>query len=177
MSGLTDRSRARVADELDRLDAAYDAVPVVDKRWEWSPDNYAFIVDRFERGTVGGAGIWPVAPDGTVLLVRKDGDAGWADPGGKQEVDESLETTARRETREETGIDASITGVALAQRVAITTEGEPPVHRLIVVFRGRAERVEPTPEPGEIAAARWWDRHPDTLLYDEIAALPIPAAE
>ena len=175
--GLTDRSRERVADELDRLDAEFDAVPVVDKQWVWSREDYAFIVDRFERGTVGGAGIWPVAPDGTVLLVRKDGEAGWAEPSGKQEPGESLEATARRETCEETGVDASITGVALAQRVAIRAEDEPPVHRLIVVFEGRAERVDPEPEPDEIADARWWDRHPEPLLYDDLADLSIPAGE
>jgi len=177
MGGITDRSRERVAAALDRLETEYDAVPVVDKQWQWSPDHYEFIVDRFERGTVGGAGIWPVADDGAVLLVRKDGDDGWAEPSGKQEPDESLEATARRETREETGIAATITGVALAQRVAIRAAGEPPVHRLIVVFDGRAERVEPAPQPGEIAAARWWDHHPETLLYADLADLSIPAAE
>ncbi len=45
-----------------------------------------------------------------VLLVREAKDWYWKIPSGKVEVGESLEETAVRETREETGVDVEIEG-------------------------------------------------------------------
>lgn len=55
------------------------------------------------------AGILFVAEDGQVLLMRRtDTSPGvWALPGGRLEGDESAEEAARRELREETGVDYS----------------------------------------------------------------------
>lgn len=60
------------------------------------------------------AGVVFVAPDGDILLLRRGGTPGvdnfvghWALPGGGGEDGEQPEDTARREAREEMGIDAS----------------------------------------------------------------------
>ncbi|MDJ0333584.1 NUDIX hydrolase [Planococcus sp. S3-L1] len=39
------------------------------------------------------------------LLLQHRNDGGWGLPGGLMELDESLEDTARREVKEETGLD------------------------------------------------------------------------
>ena len=48
---------------------------------------------------------------GRVLLIQRSDNGLWALPGGAQEVGESTPDAAVRETREETGIDVTITGL------------------------------------------------------------------
>lgn len=46
-----------------------------------------------------------------VLIARKHPPPGWALPGGFVEVGETLEAAARREAREETGLDPRLTAL------------------------------------------------------------------
>jgi len=175
--GLTDRSRRRVADELARLERTFGVERTVEDRWVVAPESYDRTVDRFEAGTVGGAGAWVRDDAGEVLLVRREGYDAWQEPSGKHEPGERLDETARREVREETGVDVDLGSVALAQRVAIVDadRDRPPLRRLVVVFHAEYAGGELRPREGEIAAARWFDERPDELLYDALADLPIPA--
>ncbi|MGW1772512.1 NUDIX hydrolase [Streptomyces sp. NPDC002104] len=52
-----------------------------------------------------------VSDEGKVLLQRRTDNGMWALPGGKMEVGESIGECAVRETLEETGIHAEITGI------------------------------------------------------------------
>ncbi|NEU57562.1 NUDIX domain-containing protein [Halorussus sp. MSC15.2] len=191
---IPERSRRRVESALDRLRREYDAVEVVEKTWKHPPAAYDRVRERFEAGTLGGAGIWTTDDDGRVLLVRHEDESAWSDPGGKQEPGETLEDAARRETREETGVEAEITGVRQAHRIEIrsienqraddgaeqrgnTRPDRPPVHRLIVIFDGEYVSGEVRPREGEIAEVRWWRERPKELLYPELAGFPIPAPE
>ena len=45
---------------------------------------------------------------GIVLIKRKNPPLGWALPGGIVELDETLENAARREAKEETGLDVQL---------------------------------------------------------------------
>jgi ADP-ribose pyrophosphatase YjhB (NUDIX family) len=176
---VTDRSRRRVAEALDRLESEYGEFEVVEKTWNHPPDAYETICQRFEAGTLGGAGCWTTDGNGRALLVRHEGETAWSDPGGKQEPGESLEEAARRETREEAGVEVEIRGVQQAHRIEIRDAEEdlPTIHRLIVVFDAEYVSGDPRPREGEIADVKWWDEHPDDLLYEELAEFPIPATE
>lgn len=174
---LPERSKRRVETHLDRLAGDYGSFERVENTWRLSSEGYERTVERFEAGTVGGAGVWVSNDDGEVLLVRDADDHGWSEPAGKVEPGESLETAARREVVEETGVESTIDDLLLAQ-VAETRDADdpdrPPVYRLIVVFAGTYVSGEVAPADGEIAAARWWDRRPQRLRYPELATLPIP---
>lgn len=175
---VTERSRRYVRSVLDRLESEHDAFPVREETWEVARDEYREIRDRFEAGTVGGAGAWVANDDGEVLLIRDQDRAGWGDPGGKHEPGERLEETARREVKEETGIDCALTGIVEARIIEILTEGpaDPPsIVRLIVLFEAEHLSGAPRPRDGEIEAVAWWDRHPADLMYDAIERYPIPA--
>ncbi len=47
--------------------------------------------------------------DGRILLIRRRDNNLWALPGGGMDLGESIEDTARREVREETGLDVEVT--------------------------------------------------------------------
>ncbi len=54
-----------------------------------------------------------VVPDGQerILLIRRTDNKYWSIPGGGMEPGESIREAARREVKEETGIDCEITGL------------------------------------------------------------------
>ena len=177
---ITDRSRCRVADALDRLEDTYGTFTVRSETWQNQPSLYEYVERRFEADTLGGAGAWVTNDAGEVLLIRDEDRTGWGDPGGKHEPGESLPETARRELCEETGIDAELTGIVEARVVDHTdaeTPARPPIRRLIVVFEAAYRTGTPRPREGEIEAVRWWDHHPENLMYEAIARYPIPANE
>ncbi|MFB6139320.1 MAG: NUDIX hydrolase [Halosimplex sp.] len=177
-ANLPARSRERVAAWLADLRERYEGFDRVEKRWELTPEAYERDRERIAAGANGGAGIWITNDDGEVLLVRNEGDDGWADPGGKREADESFEVAARREVREETSVAASITGVCEAHVLELVDERDPDrpaLASLIVVFTGEYEGGHPRPREGEIAAVDWFASPPERPLYPEVAERPFPA--
>jgi len=61
---------------------------------------------------------------GDVLLIRRTDNGSWALPGGAVDLGESVAQAAVRETREETGIDCTITGVVRIYSVAGPASGD-----------------------------------------------------
>ena len=127
--------------------------------------------------------------DGAVLLVSPGDDEGWCPPGGTREAGESLAETARRETREETGIEVAITGV-LEARLAWAGYAGPPGdgddldpredpsgdYSLGAVFHAEPVGGDLRPEPGETDAAGWFSATPDRerLVFERTADYPPP---
>lgn len=115
------------------------------------------------RNPVPAAGVLLVR-DGRVLLVRRDASmdrepGGWTFPGGFLDPGESAEDAAVRETFEETGLRATITGIVGRP----FTLPEP--HHLVIVYRGEADG---DPVAGdEVSEVRWCA--PDEIPWDEIA--------
>jgi len=101
---------------------------------------------------------------GRVLLVRRSAamqraPGRWAYPGGFVETGERAEDAALRETREEVGLAARITGIVGMPH----TLRDP--HHLVIAFRGEAQGE---PAAGdEVDEARWFA--PAEIPWDEIA--------
>ncbi len=98
--------------------------------------------------------------NGRVLLVRRAKGAYrnlWSLPGGGQHAGEALEATARRELREETGLEAGpLHFVELHEPVLRDDAGEVRAHFVLAVFAGMAGDGEPV-AGDDASAVRWAD--------------------
>jgi ADP-ribose pyrophosphatase YjhB (NUDIX family) len=95
---------------------------------------------------------------GEILLVRRADNGNWALPGGAVELGESLAQAAVRETREESGVDCEITGIAgiytdPGHVILYTSNGEVRQECSIVLI-ARATGGRPTPS-NETSEVRW----------------------
>jgi 8-oxo-dGTP diphosphatase len=95
-----------------------------------------------------------------VLLIRRSQpplEGLWSLPGGHIELGEPAEEAARRELREETGVEARLAGIADTVDVIRRDEsGAVMFHRVIVVFYGLWISGEPS-AASDALAAEWRD--------------------
>jgi len=107
-------------------------------------------------------------PKSRVLLIRRKDPpfAGkWAIPGGFIEMEETLEASARRELREETGLEVG----DLIQLQTFGDPGRDPRGRTIsVVFLAQVDPSQLKPQAADDAAAVGWHplRKPPPLAFD-----------
>lgn len=174
MSVTTD-SRDRVRRARARL-AETDDFRCVEVSWDVTAATYERERDRFDRQALGGAGVWLTRDDGAVLLARNEGDVGWADPGGKREAGETYAEAAKREVREETGVDCRLTGIREFHEIEHhPPDDSPPIVEAIVIFDGEYVDGTPRARPGEIAAVEWFTAPPERVAYEQVRTRPYPA--
>lgn len=107
-----------------------------------------------------------------VLLVKRKADpfkGKWALPGGFLEEDEPLETGAKRELQEETGLKIE----KLKQLKAFGTPGRDPRGRTIsIVFYGRVTSEEKVEGSDDAAEAGWFNlKDLPSLAFDHAEIL------
>ncbi len=97
-----------------------------------------------------------------VLIERANPPYGWALPGGFVDVGETLEEAARREMREETGLDVDL--MTLLGCYSVPARG-PRGHTVSIVYVGRAHGA---PRGGDDAAraAAFDPTAPPALAFD-----------
>ncbi len=96
--------------------------------------------------------------DGCVLLARRGKPPGlgkWSVPGGAVNVGESLEAAARREVREECGVEVELTDtLEVIQRITRDDAQRVRFHYVIVDYVARWLSGEPRPSE-EASEVRW----------------------
>ena len=105
---------------------------------------------------------------GIILIERKNPPDGWALPGGFVDYGETLESAARREAKEETGLDVEL----IRQFHAYSDPGRDPRHHTItIVFvahaKGRPKAGDDAKELGIFTE----NTLPDIIAFDHRAIL------
>jgi 8-oxo-dGTP pyrophosphatase MutT (NUDIX family) len=121
------------------------------------------------NSVVPSANVVVVNDAGEILLIRRSDNDNWALPGGAMDLGESLPDAAIRETLEETGIQAEVTGLVGIytdpRHVILYTSNGEVRQEFSVVFTARPIGGAPTPST-ESTEVRW-------VSPDAVAELPM----
>ena len=87
-----------------------------------------------------------------ILLIKHVNSGHWSFPKGHVEEGETEEETARREVKEETGIDIL---VDTSFRETVQYYPRKDTQKIVVYFLGKARNYDFVPQEEEIAAIKW----------------------
>ncbi len=100
---------------------------------------------------------------GIVLIKRKNPPYGWALPGGFVEYGESLEEAAKREAKEETGLDVEL---VRQFHTYSDPERDERFHTITTVYIARAEGTPRAADDAKEAAVFTRDNLPEEMAFD-----------
>jgi ADP-ribose pyrophosphatase YjhB (NUDIX family) len=107
--------------------------------------------------------------DGRIVLIeRRNYPHGWAIPGGFVDVGETVEAAARREMREETGLEVELTELL---GVYSRADRDPRGHTVSLVYVGRAQGEPHADDDAKAAALFSLDALPAPLAFDHTEIL------
>lgn len=136
------RSREVVDSILRDLRERHGNFPVIETTNLDDPERFECGIDRFQSGFRGAGGARVTDGAGRVLLVREaSAPERWILPGGGNEPEETLEATAVREVREETGVECALTGVWCALRKRFVCRDEPERRGYLLELMFEAEQT------------------------------------
>ena len=100
-----------------------------------------------------------------ILLIKHVNSGHWSFPKGHVEGDETELETARREIKEETGLDVIIDQTF---RETVSYSPKRDTQKVVVYFLALARNYDYVPQEEEIAEIRWVDiiRAPSMLTYE-----------
>ena len=89
-----------------------------------------------------------------------------------------IEETGKRETKEEANVEAEITGIQSVDKIRFQ-DGEQDRHfyNLLVIFKGEYISGTPEPQQEEIEEVKWWSKHPENLLYEDLKQFTMPSGD
>ncbi len=103
-----------------------------------------------------------------MLIERKNYPHGWAIPGGFVDVGETVEAAAKREMREETGLEVELTDLL---GVYSRPDRDPRGHTISLVYVGRAEGVPKADDDAKSAGLFSLAELPSPLAFDHAEIL------
>ena len=159
-------NRVEIDRQLDRLRERFGSFDVETEIVTNDPEFFEHGRQLAEEGWLGDAGAWIEDGDGRALLIRHAGEPErWGTPGGGHEPGESFPETARREVREETGVECSLTGIYWCRRRTIVhgEDSDRRLQMLTVVFEADFTGGEIEVSDEEILDARWFEEPPDRV--------------
>lgn len=105
--------------------------------------------------------------DKNELLLQHRRDGGWGLPGGLMELGESMEETARREVKEETGLELGVLtllGLFSGEKYHFTFENGDEIYSVTAVYQTNEFTGALEANPDESIELRFFNILPDALL-------------
>mgnify|MGYP006289574035 CR=1 FL=1 len=170
---LADEADQRAEQTYHRLASDHENYVEYERTRTVSRSRFRTVADRIrENGLPYGAHTLVYRESGDLLLVRHEGVDMWVVPGGEVRPDESFREGARRELREEAGIEATYEGLGILAKVRFRSDGHN-AWGVLPVYAARAETTDlDVADPDdEISEARWFADPPeDTRDRDRLLA-------
>ncbi|MEM9540007.1 MAG: NUDIX hydrolase [Cyanobacteria bacterium P01_E01_bin.42] len=119
------------------------------------------------RHPIAGATLIPILPDDRIVLVRRRDTGTWGLPGGIVDWGEDLPSAAKRELKEETGLDLAQFGRLVG--IYSAPDRDPRIHSISMLVEVRATgnlKVEDTIEISEVRAFTREELPLGTLSHD-----------
>lgn len=91
------------------------------------------------RHPITGTSIIPILPDGRIVLIQRRDNGLWALPGGIVDWGEDVRTAAKRELREETGLE--IVEIRRLVGVYSAPDRDPRMHSICIVVEAEVTGV------------------------------------
>lgn len=116
-----------------------------------------------------GAAVLISNEQGQVLLLRRADNGLWGSPGGALEPGESLAQAARRETREETGLEVGemhLFGVFSGDEFSYEYPNGDQVYNVIVVFHSSECQGTPAMDAESTAICYF---HPEEIVLEQVS--------
>lgn len=143
----------------------YGTFPVERRDWPVEAEEYARFAARSPEPMGAATLIWNEARE--ILLVRevrRSGRTGsWETPGGMAERGETPEACARREAKEEAGVEVWLTALTKVILCGVA-DGDRILPFTFFQFEGEWKGGKPRRGPG-IAEVAWFDRLPEDLHF------------
>ncbi len=108
------------------------------------------------RHPVTGTTIVPVLPDGRIVMIRRRDTGQWGLPGGVIDWGEDLPTAARRELREETGLE--LLQIRRLVGVYSAADRDPRLHSISILVAADATGDLAPEDTLEVAEVRAFER-------------------
>lgn len=136
------------------------------ERIEISAEGFEKGVERGDDGEWGVGAL--VVDEGRALFVKEDGT--WLLPGGRLEDGESPEEGAKREVREETGVEIAITGLgAIAEQTFVDEAGGGSYEFYFATFVGIPTDSDLVLDPEDgIEDVAWHEQVPENTFDREL---------
>lgn len=168
---LADEAQQQAEQTYHRLSDRYDEYLEFETTKTVSRRRFRTVAERItQNGAPYGTHTLAYTDDGELLLVRHEGVDMWVLPGGGANDEERFLEAAKRELREEAGVDAEYEGLGMLGTIHFRT-GEYHTWGVLPLFEAQADRQEPTvADPdGEISDADWFAAlPPDTRDREQL---------
>ncbi|MDY6940859.1 MAG: NUDIX hydrolase [Cyanobacteriota bacterium] len=108
------------------------------------------------RHPIAGTTIVPILPDNRIVLVRRQDNGKWSLPGGIVDWGEDIPSAAKREIKEETGLDL----IKIRRLVGVYSapDRDPRIHSICIVLEAEVDGTTNIGDTLEIAEVAPFER-------------------